>query len=247
MPGSGRTRQYQNAAERARAWRERQKTAAGGDTTEEGEMRHMVELEDELVAVRGALAAAQEEAVAAREALASTSEEAAAAQSALAAAREEVADLRTQAAVSAARHAGELATAQAVADERQRQIDTLRADLAEAHKAATSAGQEPKKRERHYTSAERFDPDVLHQEVLQKWFKYADEHPNPVPPEERTRRVVREIIAAGKAKEAAGAQKATEATAATEVPDTTETPEVPVADAAAASDWRGHLRHRLGL
>jgi len=83
--------------------------------------------------------------------------------------------------------------------------------------------------------------------VLQKWFKYADEHPNPVPPEERTRRVVREIIAAGKAKEAAGAQKATEATAATEVPDTTETPEVPVADAAAASDWRGHLRHRLGL
>jgi len=208
-----------SSTERTRAWRERQKADAKADVSletasdqvdsEDEELERIAELEGKLAAAQDeaaaqavALTAAREEAAAVRTALASAQAETSALVTQLAAAQEEAADLRTQAAVTAATHAGELAAAQAVADERQRQIDTLRADLAEAHKAGNGAGQVPTKRVRHYTSAERFDPDVLHQEVLQKWFKYADEHPNPVPPEERLRATVREILAASKAKEA---------------------------------------------
>jgi len=106
------------------------------------------------------------------------------AQAALAATESTLADLRTHAAVADARHAGELAAAQAVAAERLRQIESLQAELAEARKAPAGAAQKPQKTP---TSIERFDPDVLHREVLEKWFKHNDEHPNPVPLEERLR------------------------------------------------------------
>ena len=233
----GRVRQYPNSAERARAWRERQKNqktgATDNPTTEDQDLRRITELEDELVSVR-------EELSAAKAALLATREEAVARATALAAAREEAADLRTQAAVTDARHAGELAALGAVADERLRQIEALRADLAEARRAPVAAAQAPQKRERRPTSAEKFDPDVLHQEVLAKWFKHMDEHPNPVPPEERTRRIVREIIAESKARDAAAAA------APPEVQETApEAPEAPVAGVEAAIGRQGRLRRHL--
>lgn len=250
----GRARQYASSAERARAWRERQKAAtsdgatqyeAANTTEEEQDLQRIAELEDELAATKtqlktqvAALTAARAEVDAARDALAAARDETAAQATAIADAREEAADLRTQAAVAAAQHAGELAALRAVADERLRQIDTLRADLAEARKAPVAAAQVPQKRERRPTSAEKFDPDVLHQEVLAKWFKYMDEHPNPVPTEERTRQIVRQLVAESKARDAAAPTPPEVQEPAPEAP---EAPEVPVA----APGRRGRLQRHL--